>query len=195
MKKITFAMLCMLLICFFAACGSDSGCDSDSVEELEKVVMRASWAYNYEDIEELTENSDLIAYVSINAMENYEVNGIIKTKYRAEVLHEIYGEKARVVEISMTGGIVDKTVHEIADDPLMAVGDTFLIFARKNTSGTYTILSGPQGRFVVKDNKVSSLNVADPQVAKANQGSNISVRDVDYDLFVSQVESYLGADK
>ena len=119
---------------------------------------------------------------------------MIKTMYRAEVLHEIYVEKARDVEIVMTGGIVDKTIHELADDPLMVVWDTFLIFARKNTSGTYTILSGSQGRFVVKDNRVSSLNVADPQVARAKQSSNISVRDVEYDLFVSQVESYLGAD-
>ena len=46
-----------------AACGSDSG------EELEKVLMQVSWSYNYGDVQDLTDNSDLIAYVSIQKME------------------------------------------------------------------------------------------------------------------------------
>lgn len=189
MKKIIVAMLCLLFACTIVACGGQAE------EKLEKVVMRASWIYNYEDVQELTENSDLIAYVSINTMESYEENGIIKTKYYAEVLNEIYGEKVRNIEIIMTGGIVDQTIHEVEDDPLMDAKEAFLIFARKNESGTYTILSGPQGRFVVTDNKVYSLNVADDQVARANQFSNISVNGVDFDLFVSEIQSYLRANK
>ena len=189
MKKIIVTLLCMLLLCSFVACDSQSG------EKLEKVTMRVSWTYNYKDVQELAANSDLIAYVSITAMESYTENGVVKTKYQAKVLDEIYGEKARAVEIIMTGGIVDQTIHEVEDDPLMDAKEAFLIFARKNESGTYTILSGPQGRFVVTDNKVYSLNVADDQVARANQFSNISVNGVDFDLFVSEIQSYLGANK
>lgn len=188
-KKTIALALCLLLVCTFLACGSQSE------EQLEKVAMPVSWTYNYKDVQELTTNSDLIAYVSITAMESYAENGVIMTKYQAEVLDEIYGEKARTVEIIMTGGIVDQTIHEVEDDPLMDAKEAFLIFARKNESGTYTILSGPQGRFVVTDNKVYSLNVANDQVARANQFSNISVNGVDFGLFVSEIQSYLRANK
>ena len=189
MKRLTISVLCLVLLCsvVLAACSNNAG------EKLDKVVMNASWVYNYKDVQELTEKSDLIAYVSINSMESYEENGIVKTKYQAEIVDEIYGEKTRTVEIIMTGGVVGKTIYELEDDPLMVPNDEFLIFARKNTNGTYTILSGPQGRFVVEGNMVYSLNVAESQVAKANPYSNIKVDGVEKDLFISQIQAYLGA--
>jgi len=189
MKRLTISVLCLVLLCsvVLAACSNNAG------EKLDKVVMNASWVYNYKDVQELTEKSDLIAYVSINSMESYEENGIVKTKYQAEIVDEIYGEKTRTVEIIMTGGVVGKTIYELEDDPLMVPNDEFLIFARKNTNGTYTILSGPQGRFVVEGNMVYSLNMAESQVAKANPYSNIKVDGVEKDLFISQIQAYLGA--
>lgn len=189
MKRLTISVLCLVLLCsvVLVACSNDAG------ETMDKVVMNASWVYNYKDVQELTEKSDLIAYVSINSMESYEENGIVKTKYQAEIVDEIYGEKTRTVEIVMTGGVVGKTIYELEDDPLMSPKDEFMIFARKNTNGTYTILSGPQGRFVVEGNMVYSLNVAESQVAKANPYSNIKVDGVEKDLFISQIQAYLGA--
>ena len=47
----------------------------------------------------------------------------------------------------MTGERTDEEVFELADDPLMASGEKWFIFARQNDNGTYTILTGPCGRF------------------------------------------------
>ena len=187
MKQYTAIILCLLLLCsvFLVACSGEPN------TSLEKVVMNASWAYNYKNVQELTEHSDLIAYVSIATMDTYEQNGIVMTKYQANIVEEIYGEKARTVEIIMTGGVVGKTLYEFEDDPLMSAKDEFLIFARKNVSGTYTILSGPQGRFVVKDDKVFSLNVALSEVRKASPYSSIYVNGMEKEQFISQIRDCL----
>lgn len=185
--KLFAALFCFIIICTVTL----SACTNASNSYTERVAMHASWAYNFRDVQDLTENSDLIAYVSVASMESYKESGIAKTKYVARVIDELHGEGAETVEIVMTGGIIDKILYELDDDPLMEINDRFLIFARKNTTGTYTVLSGSQGRLVMKDDRVYSLNAIDSEVARANPHSNIKVNGVDKDALYSQIKSYL----
>ncbi|MDP4090758.1 MAG: hypothetical protein Q8930_16025 [Bacillota bacterium] len=48
--------------------------------------------------------------------------------------------------------------YEIADDPLPDIDGEYLIFAKHNDDGSYTPLSGSQGRYDYKDGSISSLN-------------------------------------
>ena len=57
-----------------------------------------------------------------------------------------------------------------------------------NEDGTYTILSGPQGRFEIIDNMVYSLNVSNEQVAKYNLDSNITISKQSKDDFYAQIK-------
>ena len=159
----------------------------------QKVLMSASWSYNYFDVEELTKNSDLIARVAITDDGQYKkVNDVPMTYYTATVTTPIYGCTVNdTITIAMTGGIEDGILHEIADDPLMKEADDFLIFCRKNVTGTYAILSGSQGRMSIENGLVSSLNVSNEQVRTYNTDSNISIQDVPLDEFMERIDTYL----
>lgn len=52
---------------------------------------------------------------------------------------------------------IDFEIQEVMDNPLLVEVDELLIFAKKNSDGTCTILAGPQGRLKCKDGEVSSL--------------------------------------
>lgn len=190
-KKYFTISLCLLLLT-----STLFGCTSKSNEtgEYTKVTMNASWSYNYRDIQELTEKSDLIAVVSIvGGTETTDSQGPVMTLYDAKITELILGDETEDIKILMTGGIVEgqKVIFEIADDPLMAKGDEYLIFARRNESGTYTVLSGSQGRFTIEDGYVYSLNISNNQVREANLHSNIKVNGEDKDSFFAKIKSYI----
>ena len=83
-----------------------------------------------------------------------------------------------------------KKIYELDDDPLMQINDEYLIFANKNSDGTYTTLSGSQGRFEIEGNRVYSLNKSNAQVKKANVGSNIKVSGEDKETFIKSIRAY-----
>lgn len=159
----------------------------------ETILMTASWSYNYSDLEDLTQNSDLIALVSVDESNSYITDdGIPMTNYSVLIDTSIYGcSEDETIEIVMTGGPKDGAIYEIADDPLMDIQDNFIVFARKNNDGTYTILSGSQGRMNVENGLVSSLNISDNQVRLYNSGSNISFSSVPIDDFIAEIQSYI----
>lgn len=184
-KPIAFALLLTILSVALAGCAHTT--------EYEKVSMSASWAYNYKDVKELAQSSDLIALISIEGSRLDDTSDITQTIYQAAVKEQLYGEPVKEVDIVMTGGIVGNTIYEIEDDPLMKERDEFLIFARKNADDTYTILSGPQGRFVIQDHSVYSLNACNEQVKQKNNGSNIRVQGESAETFLKKVKSYVVA--
>lgn len=154
--------------------------------------MSESWSYNYGSVEELSKSSDIIALVKIIGSESAPLNGMNFTIFDAKVEQLIAGADEEKIKIYMTGGIDDaqKKIYELDDDPLMHINDEFLIFARQNQDGTYTILSGPQGRFEIKDERVYSLNESNAQVKKANIGSNIKVSGENKEEFFKAVKAY-----
>lgn len=180
---------------FFAltACSNQKAAD---YSQYEKVPIFASWSYNYESVRELTNSCELAAYVKITGMETsdkYKSYGVDLTIYTAEIQESLFGKKDGTIRIVMTGKIDDKEkkIYEIVDDPLMNLGDEFFVFAESNEDGTYTILSGPQGRFEIINNMVYSLNVCNEQVAKKNSGSNITVDKQPKDEFYGQIKEYI----
>ncbi|MDE6149572.1 MAG: hypothetical protein K2F81_05690 [Ruminococcus sp.] len=185
------------LVCLLTICVVGVGCSNkESLSDYEKVPLSASWSYNYESIDELTKFSDIIAVISVDGMnldKTYESYGVTLTKYSAEIKELIYGEEGSKIDIIMTGGIdnVEKKIYEVVDDPLMEKGDEYLIFAQKNEDGTYAVLSGSQGRFVFKNDRVYSLNVINEQVSTNNIYSNIKVDGDKKEDFIMQISASL----
>ncbi len=188
MKK---GFICIFVpIIFLTACKSPL--ESQPEKETELITtLHASWGYNYRDVEELTENSDYIAIVNVKDSKSFYYEILPKTLYTVETTQSIYGETDDV-QLVFTGGVFEDKTVELSDDPLMSIGDSFLVFARKNDDGTYTVLSGPQGRFVIEDDCVYSLNAVDKQSRSVNRSSsNIMVDGVPLDDFIESVEGYL----
>ncbi len=181
----------MKLITAFVMLFSMLGCKNNN-SDYEKVLLDASWEYNYSDIEELSNNSDIIAVINIDEFEiddSYSGLDIIMTKYNASIQELIYGDYEEEIEIIMTGGFDEdeKIIYEIVDDPLMNINDEYLIFAKKNNDGTYRILSGSQGRYVIENNEIYSLNCYDEQVQNSNNSTNIVINGEDKASFINEI--------
>ena len=159
------------------------------------VLMSASWKYNYSSIEEISADSELIALVKV--MPDAEVilrDGLPFTNYNAVITDLIVGINGEnigdEIDIKMTGGELNGTIFEIADDPLLCSGDEILVFCRKNSDDTYTIISGPQGRLEYSNGTLNSLNVSNSRVKEFNPYSSIVVNDADYDLLKLEILEY-----
>lgn len=183
---------------FVSICFAVTGCakGNQTLSAYEKVPISASWAYHYSGIDDLAENSDLIAVITVKdriADKDNKQYGAMLTKYTVQIDTLIYGEETDRITVIMTGGTDDaeKKIYEISDDPLMENGDTYLIFAKQNEDGTYAILSGSQGRFVIIDDKVYSLNAVNEQVKESNHGSGITVDGTPKEAFFKQIVAAL----
>lgn len=164
--------------------------------EKETQYLSASWNYNYRDIEEISQSSDLIALVSVQNVENTEIQQSIPyTTYSVKVETPVYNsEENQEFSIYMTGGETEDKIIEIADDPLLQAGDEILVFCKENPDGTYQIISGPQGRLIYDNGKLNSLNVVNTRVREANSFSNIVVQNVDADALIAEIKSYVGVE-
>ena len=148
-------IVCVIVISLLLINLSDRSKVADSLDNdtnSVRIEISASWAYGYPDIMSLTYASDLIGVIevididSVEIIGEYEQPAIYMTTYLAKVYSAILAED-EVIRIVMTGKNDDEQLIEIADDPLMVVGEKWLIFARLNDRQSYTILSGPNGRF------------------------------------------------
>lgn len=170
-----------------------TGCSKKtSMENYEKVSMSASWAYGYGSIEEMTQSSDIVAIIKVTDSECEPKNGIHFTNYTAQVKQLICGNDEKEIKLHMTGGVDDdeKKIYELNDDPLMQIGDEFLIFARKNQDKTYTILTGTQGRYIIKDDCVYPLNDHTVTVKSIKERAKVTANGENIEDFVELVKSY-----
>lgn len=155
--------------------------------------MHASWEYNYEDIKEISQASDLIALVKVNNIEECTIDsGIPFTKFSVNITSSIYNpDNINDFIINMTGGETEDKIIEIEDDPLLETGDEFLAFCKKSEDGIYYILSGSQGRLIYSNGKLNSLNAIDKRIAEANQFSNITVKNADAEKTINEIREYV----
>lgn len=147
----------------------------------EPLYLTASYSYNYASVDELCNASDLVAVIQItDTMDTSEtIDHIPMSDYQAAVLSAAKEDfNGQDISIKMTGGLSKSGRRmEIADDPLMEIGDQYLVFLKENQDGSYRILGGPAGRFVYneKNDTATSLCLANPAVAKANSDIGVQV--------------------
>jgi hypothetical protein len=149
----------------------------------------ADWSYAYKDLNELTDKSDLVALIKVAGVnKEFPIEGIVHTSYNAKVVNGIVNCKDNQNIVFTMTGVNNANKHfEITDDPLPNKNDEFLIFARKNNLGTYTILGGPQGRLAYKDGKVSTLNHVTERVC----AFNFEVKDKNWAVLKSKIKEHI----
>jgi len=145
--------------------------------EPHKEYLSTSWMYGYADVEELTAHSDLIALIKVNGLLETVGGSIPASVFEVNVTDGILGcTTGDVISIYMTGGKTGNQIFEVKSDPLMKKGQEFLIFARKNQDGTYTVLGGPQGRLVYANGLLNSLKNTD--LPYVNTSNNVDVAEI-----------------
>jgi hypothetical protein len=144
---------------------------------------------SYGDIQSLKADADLVALgevVGCTGVDSQQTafGSIHSTDFAFEIESVLHGAAAQsVVVIRQTGGVVGGRTVEFMDDPLMQTGDRYVLFLKEGTSGLYHVLGGPQGRFVVRDERVSSLgNVYTDRVI-----FDPYIRDVSLEDFLEQI--------
>lgn len=164
-----------------------------NTKEKETVYMSASWNYNYGNLYNISSDSDLIALIEVTTPGDTIVeNGLPFTTFTVDVITPVYqASEGESFTIYMTGGETDEQKMEVIDDPLLQVGQEFLVFCKQNTDGTYQILGGPQGRLVYEDGMVSSLNIANERVAEANPYATVLVKNRDVESVIEEIQNYV----
>ena len=190
--------------------------DSSSGPSGTYTALNISWAKSYMDIESLTRDSDFIGLVEITGIvdiieETLEGSPpIYLTVYTAKVLSSILADGelqigvktqvtedtqsgAEIIEIIMTGKRDETGIIEIVDDPLMSTGELWFIFARKNESGPYTVLSGPVGRFSYNPDKGTITSLYYTILPEFNPSSerNVSLFEVKLSDITNEIMSYI----
>lgn len=150
--------------------------------EIKTVYSHASWNYSYGSIEELAQDSDLVALVTVGEkISEKSVDHIPMSDFEATVVKPIINsEKGQKISITQTGGLTEvngeKIKMELEDDPLLVPGEEYVIFARKNDNGTYAILGGPQGRLKNINGKLHAMKYVTKRVGWGNievKGENL----------------------
>lgn len=162
--------------------------------QMETQYIEGSIPRGYSSLNELAADSDIIAVVKVNKKLNHWVSDHLPAfNLEATILTPIFQSKhGETIIITQIGGVMElegkKINRQLKDDPPMDVGKEYLIFARHNDIDTYTIIGGPQGKFLHSNGSVSSLHAIDRSLKKYGQ---IELHSFDINQVKSQLSSYL----
>ena len=180
MKRIfSFGLaVCML----FALCGCIRV--EQRQEQPKDQWINVDWSKSYATLRELTLDSELIAFATVQ--ESTPTEGrIISTLFTMKIDTLLWGEPLDATfTVYMTGGKnADGSLTQVSGDPLMKEGEQYLLFCRENQDGTYTVLGGPQGRFRYWEGTLTAIYQPDKSLT-VKRGS-------DADTVSAQIISYL----
>lgn len=154
-----------------AATAALAGCSASSPARAnasapEVVNMDASWAVEYHSLAELKDHADLVVEGRFARVvrQTQDAKGVPSTDFTFDVDKVLDDRGHRVagagstVSVHQTGGLVDKVLHQISDDPLFQVGEHSVLFLTEYEPGHYRVIGGPTGRFTVKDGTLGPVN-------------------------------------
>lgn len=127
-----------------------------------------SWPVKYANVAELTKSSDIIIVGKVADLIRTDVDpstNLTQSYFDVTVITPVepatFDQKNIVV--TQTGGMNKNGMLEVDDDPIMKPGDTVVLFLNHGVpSSLYHVVGGPQGRFIVTNDNVSSLDVIYP---------------------------------
>lgn len=132
-----------------------------SSEEPSSIHTSVSWAYEFGTVAELRAAADLIAVVEVVE------DRAVPSEPGSQRTVSFSNREVRVIE-SFAGAegptrIRIRQTDGISDDPLLVVGEQYLVFARyAESADVYVILGGPQGRFVIRGDAAVPLSQVYP---------------------------------
>ena len=125
--------------------------------------MYIDWAYLYGNLTEIRNAADRVVD-GVVVGSTTSGCGIIVTHYTVKIIMTLRGDSdSFLITVTQTGGVIGSSKQEVREDPLIQIGDHVIMFLNFNPEdGMYGILGGPQGRLIVTNHLVYSLNVLYP---------------------------------
>lgn len=160
-------------------------------KEKEKIILNASWGEGYEDIKEITLASDMIAMIKVvSVAETGMEQQLPYTIYNATVMQGVYNaEDGQDILIYMTGGETEEAIFEIADCPLLKIGEEVLLFGQGGPDPNIYGMKGPDGRLILENGTLSSLSAINKESRSVD--SNAMVDHVDAEQLIETIKGYL----
>jgi len=151
MKKILLPLLCILLSCCFAAC-------SVSIENLDREETYPDFPGSLETIytsmEQLAQDADIIAEVTVAAQEVVSLDGLPQTHSQVRIEKLFKGSAAEndILAVIEEGCLTEVESVTLGVPPMAHDGKYILYLTEYN--GNYYILGAFQGKFIVKEGYV-----------------------------------------
>jgi hypothetical protein len=126
----------------------------------------ASWADSARSIPELIQHSDAVVRGAVDqvAGTGYDSTsipnskGVPFTEFSFKVTDWIRGTGPDTIVLHQSGGPAeDGSTFELDDDPLFRVGESDVLFLKESPSGSYYVVAGPTGRFLVSDKTARAM--------------------------------------
>jgi hypothetical protein len=143
----------------------------DSPNGAERIVLSGSLGRSYSTLQGLTAAAELVVVGSVvdstTTAERISPDRDLVTfltvhDFRVE--ETLKGEnREAMIPVIQRGGRIDNTVREFEDDPLFEKGATYILFLKYDQEvGVFSTVGVYQGRFILEEDRVSSLSVAYP---------------------------------
>ena len=143
--------------------GSES--EDDKLSSKNPVPLLLFWD-GFPRIENLTNTSTDIIIGKISKVKSYSDNELPITKFEVVIQETIKGnltngEKIDYIEV----GSADLTLYNLMNGRISLPGEEFVLFLiYYEPLKYYSNVGGPQGQFIIKNSKVSSLDVEDSRL-------------------------------
>ncbi len=146
----------------------------------------ASWAYAYHSVDDLCTHSDIIAIGTVKkAIESREEGTRLYMTYWAFRVEEVLKGKETGELTVVQMGSPDVPGSDMKADPLFLPGDRYLLFLKESSTGN--LYFHPQGRFMVWENKVYSMNYILADGASLRPVPELNLNGVDLDIITGKV--------
>ena len=126
-------------------------------------TLFVDWAYGYGNLTEMRNAADRVVDGVVVGSSTSGCE-LIFTYYTVKIIMTVKGNSdSSLITVAQTGGVIGNSTQEVRDDPLMQIGDRVILFLNFDPkNGIYGTLGGPQGRLIVTNHRVYSLNVLYP---------------------------------
>lgn len=162
------------------------------------VEIEVSYPRNITTFEDLLGEADLVVQAKIDTVlsSEFPTDYHPVTKFGVVVEKTLKGPAADRLVVSQIGAKTKEAWFEVPENPLMQVGDRYILFLRtgvvsyqNQTQESVVLVGGPMGRFYIEGGSVRSCNTL---FAAAN-GMGPRVDNVPLDRFWATLQSLAGS--
>jgi len=150
---------------------------------------------NYDSIEELAldDTVDYIIYGEVINSSPYkqwiidDLHYIIVTNYTITVLSTIKGSEINTIQVHQDGGTIEDKTQIVLSDPPISLNRKVVLFLHEYSPNNCYVVGGPQGRYVVKNDRV--YNVGEVTEVKSSLINEFRIKGQNLTSFIRRIKN------
>ena len=181
MKKLILGLMLVMLLVVPVSCTSTPSHPPQRIGG----GGEASWAFLYNNMADMCTHSDVIAIGVVDrAIESRDEGSLYMTDWAFRVEKVLKGKETGEITVVQTGS-PDVPGSDMKADTLFLPGDRYLLFLRESSTGN--LWFHPQGRYLVWEDKVYSMNYILLDGAALGPPRGLNCNGVDLDTIAGRI--------